>query len=68
MKLAKDHFAYIGIYRDAIDSLHQLTHELWKIVINSKTFQSDKTPDKEIHNIKKTRFCYKIFAVYYKTF
>jgi hypothetical protein len=42
-RLAKDHFAYIAIYRDAIDSLQQLTHELWKIVMNDKSSQSDKT-------------------------
>jgi hypothetical protein len=56
MRLAKDHFAYIGIYRDAIDQLHQLTHELWKIVMNEKSEASVKTAAiKEIHNIDKTK-------------
>ena len=55
-RLANDHFAYVGVYRDAIDSLHQLTHELWKIVMNDKSAQSDKTAAiKEIHNIEKTK-------------
>jgi hypothetical protein len=36
-RLAKDDFGYIAIYRDAIDSLQQLTHELWKIVMNDKS-------------------------------
>jgi hypothetical protein len=56
MRLANDHSAYIGVYRDAIDSLQQLTHELWKIVMDEKSFQSDKTAAiKEIHNIEKTK-------------
>ena len=56
MKLAKDHFAYIGVYRDVIDQLQQLTHELWKIVMDDKSSQSDKTAAiKEIHNIEKTK-------------
>ena len=42
-RLAKDHFAYIGVYRGAVDSLQQLTHELWKIVMDDKSSQSDKT-------------------------
>jgi hypothetical protein len=56
MRLAKDHFAYIGIYRDAIDQLQMITHELWKIVMDDKSSQSDKTAAiKEIHNIEKTK-------------
>src|SRR6476660_2503491 len=56
MRLANDHFAYIGVYRDAIDQLQQLTHELWKIIMNEKSSQSDKTAAiKEIHNIEKTK-------------
>ena len=55
-RLAKDHFAYIGVYRDAIDQLQQLTHELWLIVMDDKSAQSDKTAAiKEIHNIEKTK-------------
>src|SRR6476660_7803684 len=55
-RLANDHFAYIAVYREAIDSLHQLTHELWKIVMDDKSSQSDKTAAiKEIHNIEKTK-------------
>jgi hypothetical protein len=54
--LANDHFAYIGVYRDAIDSLQMTTHELWKIVMDEKSSQSDKTAAiKEIHNIEKTK-------------
>src|SRR6476620_9170173 len=55
-RLANDHFAYIGIYRDAIEQLLLITHELWKIVMNDKSSQSDKTAAiKEIHNIEKTK-------------
>jgi len=55
-RLAKDHFAYIAVYRYAIDSLQQLTYESWKIVMDDKSTQSDKTSAiKEIHNIEKTK-------------
>ena len=55
-RLAKDHFAYIAVYRNAIDSLQQLIHELWQIVMNDKSSLSDKTAAmKEIHNIEKTK-------------
>ena len=54
--MAKDHFAYIAVYRNAIDSLQQLIHELWQIVMNDKSSLSDKTATmKEIHNIEKTK-------------
>ena len=54
--MAKDHFAYIAVYRNAIDSLQQLIHELWQIVMNDKSSLSDKTAVmKEIHNIEKTK-------------
>ena len=56
MRLAKDHFAYIGIYRNAIDTLQQLNAELWNTVMNDKSEQSDKTDAlKEIHKIEKTK-------------
>jgi hypothetical protein len=56
MRLANDHFAYIGVYRDAIDQLQMATHELWKIVMDDKPAPSDKTAAiKEIHNIEKTK-------------
>jgi hypothetical protein len=55
-RLAKDHFAYIAIYRNAVDQLQMVTHELWNIVMNDKSSQSDKTASiKEIHSIEKTK-------------
>ena len=54
--MAGDHFAYVGAYRKCIDSLQQLIHELWQIVMNDKSSLSDKTAAmKEIHNIEKTK-------------
>ena len=54
--LANDNFAYIEIYRDIIDNLLQLTHELWKIVMNKNSSSSAKIASiKEIHNIEKTK-------------
>jgi hypothetical protein len=56
LRLAKDHFAYIGIYRDTIDTLQQLNKELWKMVMNNKSDPSDITAAiKEIHNLAKTK-------------
>lgn len=56
MRLAKDHFAYVGIYGDAIDTLQQLNKELWKIVMNDKSDPSDiKAAIKEIRNLAKTK-------------
>ena len=56
MRLAKDHFAYIDVYRDAIDQLQMVTHELWKVVMDNESSQSDKTAAmKEIHSIEKTK-------------
>jgi hypothetical protein len=65
MRLAHVHFAIIGVYRDAIDQLQQLTQELWKIVMDDRSTQSDKTAAiKEIHNIEKT----KVFLLRYLPF
>ena len=56
LRLAKDHFAYIGIHRDIIDEIQQIKNELWKIVMNNKSEPSAKTAAiKEIHNIAKTK-------------
>ena len=37
LRLAKDHFSYIGIHREALDEIQQLKNELWKIIMNSKS-------------------------------
>jgi hypothetical protein len=56
LRLAKDHFAYIGIHRDAIDEIQQLKNELWKIIMNSKSGYTEKTAAvKELHNLVKTK-------------
>jgi hypothetical protein len=56
LRLAKDHFAYIGIHREALDEIQQLKNELWKIIINSKSENSVKIAAvKELHNLVKTK-------------
>ncbi len=56
LRLAKDHFAYIGIHREALDEIQQLKNELWKIIMNSKSENSVKiTAVKELHNLVKTK-------------
>jgi hypothetical protein len=56
LRLAKDHFAYIGIHREAIDEIQQLKNELWGIIMNSKSENSVKIAAvKELHNLVKTK-------------
>jgi hypothetical protein len=56
LRLAKDHFSYIGIHRDALDEIQQLKNELWKIIMNSKSGYSEKIASiKELHNLVKTK-------------
>jgi hypothetical protein len=56
LRLAKDHFAYIGIHRDALDEIQQLKNELWKIILQSKSENSIKIAAvKELHNLVKTK-------------
>ena len=42
LRLAQNHFAYIGVYRDTTDQLQMVNHELWKIVMNEKSESSAK--------------------------
>jgi hypothetical protein len=56
LRLAKDHFSYIGIHREALDEIQQLKNELWKIILNSKSENSVKIAAvKELHNLVKTK-------------
>lgn len=53
--LAKDHFAYVGVYRKAVDEIEQYKKELWKMMIDSKTTNLEKVQiSKELHNLTKT--------------
>jgi hypothetical protein len=55
-RLAKDHFSYIGIHREALDEIQQLKNELWRIILNSKSESSVKIATvKELHNLVKTK-------------
>jgi hypothetical protein len=54
-RLAKDHFAYIGIYRDCIDEIQQLKKEIWNIVMDSKAEHYTRIQAlKELHSLPKT--------------
>jgi hypothetical protein len=56
LRLAKDHFSYIGIHRNALDEIQQLKNELWKIILHSKSENSVKIAAvKELHNLVKTK-------------
>jgi hypothetical protein len=56
LRLAKDHFSYIGIHREALDEIQQLKNELWKIILHSKSENSVKIAAvKELHNLVKTK-------------
>ena len=53
--LAKDHFAYIGVYRKAIDELEQCKKELWSMMMDPNTTNMERVQIiKELHNLTKT--------------
>jgi hypothetical protein len=53
--MAKDHFAYVGAYRECIDEINQLKKEAWNIVMDPKTEYYTKIQAlKELHNLSKT--------------
>jgi hypothetical protein len=53
--MAKDHFAYIGVYRKCIDEIEQLKKELWTMVMDSKTLEETRIHAlKELHALSKT--------------
>jgi hypothetical protein len=56
LRLAKDHFSYIGIHREALDEIQQLKNELWKLILHAKSENSVKIAAvKELHNLVKTK-------------
>jgi hypothetical protein len=56
LRLAKDHFSFIGMHRDALDEIQQLKNELWKIILQSKSENSVKIASvKELHSLVKTK-------------
>jgi hypothetical protein len=55
LRLAKDHFAYVGAYRKCIDEIEQYKREMWNIIIDSKTERYTRIQAfKELHNLSKT--------------
>lgn len=55
INLAKDHFAYVGVHRKAIDELDQCKKELWTMFMNSNATNMEKIQIlKELHNLTKT--------------
>ena len=41
-QLAKDHFAYVGVHRKAIDEIEQCKKELWSMMANPDTTNVEK--------------------------
>ncbi|MDQ3084646.1 MAG: hypothetical protein M3Q77_07525 [Thermoproteota archaeon] len=53
--LAKDHFAYVGVHRKAIDELEQCKKELWSLMMDPNATNMEKIQIiKELHNLTKT--------------
>lgn len=53
--LAKDHFAYVGVHRKAIDELGQYKKELWSMMTDPDATNMEKVQiTKELHNLTKT--------------
>ncbi len=53
--LAKDHFAYVGVHRKAIDELEQCKKELWSMMMDPNITNMEKIQTiKELHNLTKT--------------
>ena len=53
--LAKDHFAYVGVYRKTIDEIEQCKKELWSAMMNIDTTNMEQVQViKELHNLTKT--------------
>lgn len=53
--LAKDHFAYVGVYRKTIDEIEQCKKELWSMMMDPDTTNMEKVQIiKELHNLTKT--------------
>ncbi len=53
--MAKDHFAYVGVYRKCIDEIEQYKREMWNIIMDSKTEHYTRIQAlKELHRLSKT--------------
>jgi hypothetical protein len=54
-RLAKDQFAYINIFRKAIDEIEEYKKELWLMVMDRKVERSTKVQAmRELHSLSKT--------------
>ena len=54
-RLAKDHFAYINIFRKAIDEVEEYKKQNWLMVMDSKVEHSVKVQAlRELHSLSKT--------------
>ena len=55
LRLAKDHFAYIGAYRKCIDEVELYKEGLWRLVLSPEESGTVKVAAyKELHNMSKT--------------
>ena len=54
-RLAKDQFAYINIFRKAIDAVEEYKKHLWLMVLDRKVERNVKVQAlRELHNLSKT--------------
>jgi hypothetical protein len=55
MRLAKDHFAYVNIFRKAIDEIEECKKQNWLIVMDPKADPSVRIQAlKELHSLSKS--------------
>jgi len=55
LRLAKDHFAYIGVYRKCIDEVELYKEGLWSLVLSPEESGTLKVAAyRELHNMSKT--------------
>jgi hypothetical protein len=55
LRLAQDHFAYIGVYRKCIDEVELYKEGLWSLVLSPEESGTVKVAAyKELHNLSKT--------------
>jgi hypothetical protein len=53
--LARDHFAYVGVYRKTFDEIEQCKKDLWSMMMAPDTTNIEKVQIiKELHNLTKT--------------
>jgi hypothetical protein len=53
--LARDQFAYVGVYRKTIDEIEEYKKEMWSVITDPEATNTEKIQaTKELHNLTKT--------------